>query len=89
MLIAPEDLHQALQLLLERSMRLGHRRLAIRRYLMMCSQGYSVPALEQSFCEDMMDECTQSDLNRIRSSVKSWADMLEMNKSRTLSCSMK
>jgi hypothetical protein len=70
------DQRQALVDLLERSLRLGHRRLAIRRLFMMEICGYPVPQELLEACAPLQQKVKATEVNRIRRSVLEWHAMI-------------
>jgi len=73
----PEDARrEALLQLLERSIRLGHRRLAIRRILMLHACAIEVPKEWSGHCRELLLRAERAELSRIHQSVHEWAMML-------------
>jgi hypothetical protein len=62
--------------LLATSLRRGHWRVAIRRFLMLVACGVDVPEADKAACEALLSTCPERDLRRISDGVHSWVDML-------------
>jgi hypothetical protein len=58
--------------LLEQSLRKGHWRVAVRRFLMLAACGFEVPADQRSRCEAYLRDCPARDLQKMRSDVGAW-----------------
>ena len=67
---------QALIELLARSLKFGHRRLAIRRYLMLKICCHSVPFSLEDSCRVLLAAAKPLEINRIEASVNEWHLML-------------
>jgi hypothetical protein len=63
--------------LLEESLARGHRRMVIRRYLMLKVRGLEVPHALEVTCEELITSRTARDIRRIDAAVREWAWMLE------------
>ena len=66
----------AIVALLERSIRFGHHKLALRRFFMLKSRDYAVPTAFSQYCENVIRQCSASDVSRIQSSAENWASMV-------------
>ncbi len=67
---------EALLALLERSIRLGHRRLTVRRILMLRACSIEVPQELAPHCLRLMTEIDRKELSQISQSVHEWILML-------------
>jgi hypothetical protein len=63
--------------MLTTSLRRGHWRVAIRRFLMLLACGVEVPDVCRNPCEALLLACPKRDLIRIREHVQSWVEMLQ------------
>lgn len=67
-----EEQRCALLALLEHSLRRGHWRLAVRRYLMLRAQSHEVPPDCCERCERLIAAASRRELGRIRQQVHEW-----------------
>lgn len=67
---------EALIALLEHSLRRGHFKLVVRRWLMLQACGYDVPEPLRAPCDSALQRCRPAELARIREAVDRWAAML-------------
>lgn len=65
----------ALLRLLERNVRLGQHKLALRHWLMLRERRASVPAHLVSYCEQARGRCSSRELAVIESAVAAWVAM--------------
>lgn len=71
-----QEQHEALLDLLEHSLARGHRRLAIRRYLMLCWQGHPVPPRLRAECNRLVAASPTREFGRLAREVRAWQTML-------------
>ncbi len=71
-----QEQREALLALLEHSLARGHRRLAIRRYLMLCWQGHPVPSRLRAECNRLVIGSTSQEFVRLAHEVRAWQAML-------------
>lgn len=71
-----KEQREALLALLEHSLARGHRRLAIRRYLMLCWQGHVVPPHLRAACNRLVVESPGPEFGRVSRQVRAWQRML-------------
>lgn len=67
---------EALLDLLERSLRRGHRRLALRHYMMLRVRGHAVPAALREAADGLAARCAPRERRAIAAAVHAWAAML-------------
>ncbi len=79
-----EEQRSALLDLLGRSIDYGHWKLAIRRFLMLLACNYDIPLEYRLQCENFIASCPERELQRIRSYVEGWAEMLTPPPPRTI-----
>jgi len=63
-------------MLLANSLSRGHRRVAIRRFLMLVACGFDVPVGYKEACKVLGSTCPAGELRRIQASVQAWVDMV-------------
>jgi hypothetical protein len=62
--------------LLDRSVRLGHRRVALQRMLMMEAVGLEVSEASRAFCQPARVKVPLREFDRMRHAAQAWAAML-------------
>jgi hypothetical protein len=62
--------------LLDRSVRLGHRRVALQRLLMMEAAGLEVSEASRAFCQPARMTVPLRELDRMQQAAQAWASML-------------
>lgn len=77
-----DDTEQALLGLLGMHLRRDHRRLAIRRYLMLDACGFQVPLEFRERCEALLAERPTSDIDLIISQCRTWTNMVSRSPTR-------
>ncbi len=65
----------ALLRMLERNVRLGQHKLALRHWLMLHERRATVPAHLVSYCEQARERCSSRELAAIESAVAAWVSM--------------
>lgn len=71
-----EEQRRALLALLDHSLKRGHWRLAVRRYLMLRAQSHEVPPPHAESCERLIASASRRELGRIRQQVHDWVCLL-------------
>jgi hypothetical protein len=65
----------SLQYLLDRSIRLGQRRVALQRILMIEASGGEVSQAARDFCQSIRMTLPQREIDRMRQAARAWAEM--------------
>lgn len=71
-----EEQRRALVVLLQRSLHLGHTRLALRRYFMLQACGHAIPSDLGEACRVLALRYPPKDLAKIRNPAAAWAIMV-------------